>query len=104
MYAIIHTGGKQYKVAPGDTIRIEKLNGSVGDTVKFQDVLLAANGDKVTIGKPTIDGATVLGKIVSQGKNKKIIDVVFRRRKNSMKTKGHRQPYTGVQITGIEGT
>ena len=104
MYAIIQTGGKQYKVAPGDTIRIEKLNGAVGDTVKFQDVLLAANGDKVSVGKPTISGASVTGKIVAQDKNKKIVDVVFRRRKHSMKTKGHRQPYTGVEITGIEGT
>ena len=103
MYAIIQTGGKQYKVAPGDTIRIEKLDGSVGDTVKFQDVLFTADGDKVNVGKPTIGGALVVGKIVAQGKNKKIIDVTFRRRKNSMKTKGHRQPYTGVEITGIEG-
>ena len=103
MYAIIHAGGRQYKVAAGDTIRIEKLNGSVGDTVKFQDVLFTANGDKVTMGKPTISGALVTGKIVEQGKNKKIIDVTFRRRKHSSKTKGHRQPYTGVQITGIEG-
>ena len=102
-YAIIQTGGKQYKVASGDTIRIEKLDGSVGDTVKFQDVLFTANGDKVSMGKPTISGATVTGKIVAQGKNKKIIDVTFRRRKHSSKTKGHRQPYTAVEITGIEG-
>ena len=103
MYAIIQTGGKQYKVAQGDTIRIEKLNGEVGDTVKFQDVLFTANGDKVSVGKPTIDGAIVTGKIVEHGKNKKVIGVYFRRRKHSTKTKGHRQTYTGVQITGIEG-
>jgi large subunit ribosomal protein L21 len=103
MYAIIQTGGKQYKVAQGDTIRIEKLDGAVGDTVKFQDVLFTANGDKVSVGKPTINGAIVVGKIVAQGKNKKIIDVTFRRKKHSSKTKGHRQKYTGVQITGIEG-
>ena len=103
MYAIIQTGGKQYKVTPGDTIRIEKLNGNVGDTVKLQDVLLVANGDKVQVGKPIVSGAAVVGKIVAQDKAKKIIDVVFRRRKHSLKTKGHRQPYTGVQITSIEG-
>lgn len=103
MYAIIQTGGKQYKVAPGDTIRIEKLNGAVGDTVKLQDVLFVANGDKIQIGKPVVSGAAVVGKIVAQDKAKKIIDVTFRRRKHSIKTKGHRQPYTGVQITSIEG-
>ena len=103
MYAIIQTGGKQYKVAPGDTIRIEKLNGNVGDTVKLQDVLFVANGDKVQVGKPVVSGAAVVGKIVAQDKAKKIVDVVFRRRKHSIKTKGHRQPYTGVQITSIEG-
>ncbi len=103
MYAIIQTGGKQYKVAPGDTIRIEKLAGEVGDTVKFQDVLFTADGDKVSMGKPTINGAIVTAKIVAHGKNKKIIDVTFRRRKHSSKTKGHRQKYTGVEILGIEG-
>lgn len=103
MYAIIHSGGKQYKVAPGDTVRIEKLDAHVGDTVKIQDVLLIADGDKVTLGKPVISGAEVTGTVVAQDKNKKVVGVVFRRRKNSMKTKGHRQPYTAVKISGITG-
>ena len=103
MYAIVHTGGKQYKVAPGDTVRIEKLVGHVGDTVKLQDVLLIADGDKVNVGKPTISGAEVTGTIVEQDKERKIVDVFYRRRKASMKTKGHRQPYTAVKISGITG-
>lgn len=103
MYAIIHSGGKQYKVAPGETVKIEKLEAHVGDTVKIQDVLLIADGDKITIGKPTINGALVTGTVIEQGKHKKIVDVVFRRRKNSMKTKGHRQPFTAIKISGITG-
>ena len=101
MYAIVHSGGKQYKVSAGDTVRIEKLTGNVGDNVKLQDVLLIAEGDKVTIGKPVVDGAYVSGTIVEQGRGKKIVDVVFRRRKNSLKTKGHRQHFTAVKITEI---
>lgn len=103
MYAIVHSGGKQYKVSAGDTVRIEKLTGNVGDNVKLQDVLLIADGDKVTIGKPVVDGAAVVGTIVAQARAKKIVDVVFRRRKHSLKTKGHRQHYTAVKITEIKG-
>ncbi len=101
MYAIIHSGGKQYRVAAGETVRIEKLDGHVGDSVTLQDVLLIADGDKVQIGRPLVPGAVVTGTIVAQDKAKKILDVTFRRRKASSKSKGHRQPYTGVQITGI---
>jgi large subunit ribosomal protein L21 len=101
MYAIIQQGGKQYKVAPGETVRIEKVDGNVGDTVKLQDVLMVADGDKVQIGKPVLSGVIVTGTILEQDKNKKIVDVVFRRRKASMKTKGHRQPYTALKITEI---
>lgn len=104
MYAIIHSGGKQYRVAAGETIRVEKLDANVGDDVRFQDVLLVADGDKVQIGKPTVGGAEVVGTVVAQDKSKKVLDVTFRRRKNSMKTKGHRQPFTGVKITGIKAS
>ena len=103
MYAIIHAGGKQYRVAPGETVRIEKVEGNPGDTVKLQDVLLVADGDKVRVGSPTVAGVTVSGTIVAQDRAPKIIDVVFRRRKASLKTKGHRQWYTGVKITEITG-
>jgi large subunit ribosomal protein L21 len=103
MYAIIQTGGKQYKVAAGETVRIEKLAGEIGDNVKLHDVLLIAEGDKIQIGKPVLDGAFVGGTIVDQGKEKKVVDVTFRRRKNSMKTKGHRQPFTAVKINEIKG-
>ena len=103
MYAIIAAGGKQYKVAPGDTVRIEKLEAQVGDTVRLQDVLLIADGDKINIGKPTIKGAEVTGTVIAQDKSKKVVDVTFRRRKASMRTKGHRQPYTALKISGITG-
>ena len=103
MYAIVHSGGKQYKVSAGDTVRIEKLTGNVGDNVKIQDVLLLADGDKVQIGKPVVEGAYVSGTIVQQDRARKIVDVVFRRRKHSIKTKGHRQYFTAVKITEIKG-
>ena len=101
MYAIIQAGGKQYRVAPGETVRIEKVDGNVGDTIKLQDVLLVADGDKVTLGKPTVANAIVSGTILEQDKGPKIVDVVFRRRKASRKKKGHRQPYTAVKINEI---
>lgn len=104
MYAIIQSGGKQYKVAAGDTIRVEKLVGNVGDSVKVQDVLLIADGDKLSVGKPVVSGASVSGTIVAQDRSKKVIDLIFRRRKNSMKKKGHRQYYTAVKINSISGS
>jgi large subunit ribosomal protein L21 len=100
MYAVIKTGGKQYKVAQGDKIRVEKLAGSVGDTVTFDQVLLLG-GDALKIGMPLVAGAKVQAKVIAQDRAKKIIVFKFRRRKNYRRKNGHRQPYTALEITGI---
>ncbi len=101
MYAIIRTGGKQYQVAAGDQLRVEKLVGEVGDTVEIDDVLLVADGDDVKIGQPVVAGAKVSAQIVEQGKDKKIIILKKKRRKGYKLRKGHRQPYTALQIKEI---
>ncbi len=101
MYAIIRTGGKQYQVAAGDQLRVEKLAGEVGDTVEIDDVLLVADGDDVKIGQPVVDGAKVTAQIVEQGKDKKIIVFKKKRRKGYKVKKGHRQPYTALAIKEI---
>lgn len=103
MYAVILTGGKQYRVAAGDTLKLEKLPAEAGATIDFDKVLMVADGEKVTVGKPYIDGAKVNATVVSQGRGEKIRIIKFRRRKNSMRTQGHRQYLTEVQITGISG-
>ncbi len=100
MYAVFITGGKQYRVAQGDKLRVEKLPGSVGDAVAFSEVLLIG-GDAVKIGKPMVAGAKVEAKIVAQDRAKKIIVFKFRRRKNYRRKNGHRQPFTALEITGI---
>lgn len=102
MYAVIQTGGKQYRVAEGDTVRVEKLVGDVGDTVTFDHVLLVG-GDAVKIGKPHVAGAKVEAKIVAQARAPKIIIFKFRRRKNYRRKTGHRQPLTALHITSIKG-
>ena len=101
MYAIIRTGGKQYQVAAGDQLRVEKLGGEVGDTVEIDDVLLVADGDDVKIGQPVVDGVKVSAQIVEQGKDKKIIVFKKKRRKGYKLRKGHRQPYTALLIKEI---
>lgn len=98
MYAIFVTGGKQYRAAEGDTIYVEKLDGEAGQTVVFDQVLLA--GDKV--GTPLVDGAKVTGTIEKQGRGKKIIVFKYKAKKNYHKKQGHRQPYTKVVINTIE--
>ena len=103
MYAVIKTGGKQYRVAQGDKLRIEKLPGNVGDSVSFGDVLLVGEGENLKIGAPTLAGAKVVAKITAQDRDKKIIIFKFRRRKNYHRKNGHRQPFTAVEITGING-
>lgn len=103
MYAVIKTGGKQYRVAQGDSLRVEKLAGNVGDTISLDEVLLVGEGDAVKIGKPTVAGAKVEAKIVAQDRAKKIIVFKFRRRKNYRRKAGHRQPFTALQITTIKG-
>src|SRR5438552_452545 len=102
MYAVIKTGGKQYRVAAGDKLRVEKLPGNPGDIVMFDQVLLVG-GDTLKLGKPLVGGAKVEAKIVAQDRGKKIIVFKFRRRKNYRRKNGHRQPYTALEITGIQG-
>ena len=103
MYAVIKTGGKQYRVAQGDKLRVEKLPGNVGDTVTLGEVLLVGAGDGVKVGAPLVGGAKVEAKIVGQDKAPKIIIFKFRRRKNYRRKSGHRQPFTALEITGIAG-
>ncbi len=100
MYAVIKTGGKQYRVAQGDKLRVEKLIGDVGTTVTFSDILFVG-GDSITIGTPHVAGATVEAKIVAQDRDKKIIVFKFRRRKNYRRKNGHRQPFTALEITNV---
>ncbi len=101
MYAVIVTGGKQYKVSEGDTLFIEKLDVEEGTEVTFDNVLLTGEGDDVTIGAPTVEGATVTAKVVKNGKAKKIYVFKMKRKKNERKKRGHRQPYTKVEIVKI---
>ena len=99
MYAIIATGGKQYRVSEGDTIYIEKLDNEVGDIVTFPVLMLS--GDSVEVGNPYVDGASVTGKIVRHGKGEKIHILKYKSKKNYRRKAGHRQPFTQVEITGI---
>jgi len=103
MYAVVSTGGKQYKVSEGDVLRVEKLPGEVGDTVSFDEVLLFSDGENVTVGQPVVDEVAVKGRIVEQGKAKKILVFKYKRRKRYRRKQGHRQPYTAVKIDSIEG-
>jgi large subunit ribosomal protein L21 len=100
MYAVVKTGGKQYKVSTGDMLKVEKLEGSVGDTIELNEVLMVG-GEKVAIGTPLVASASVIGKIVEQGKDKKILVFKSKRRKNSRKLNGHRQPRTILKIEKI---
>ncbi len=101
MYAVIKTGGKQYKVSEGDLVKVEKLTGAVGDTVELNEVLMVG-GEEVRIGTPLLPGARVVARIVEQDKDKKILVFHSKRRKGYRKTYGHRQPITRLKITGIE--
>jgi large subunit ribosomal protein L21 len=100
MYAVFKTGGKQYRVAAGDKLRVEKLPGNAGDAVTFDQVLLVS-GESLTLGKPLVGGAKVEAKIVTQGLGKKLIVFKFRRRKNYRRKNGHRQPFTALEIVNI---
>ncbi len=102
MYAIIKTGGKQYKVAEGDEIFVEKLDGAEGDEVTFGEVLAVVDGDKTTVGRPMVEGAKVVGKIAAQGKAKKILVFKYKAKSNYRRRQGHRQPFTKVSIEKIE--
>lgn len=101
MYAIIETGGKQYKVSEGDVVFIEKLEAAEGEAVTFDKVLVVADGENVTIGTPVVAGATVSAKVEKQGKAKKIYVFKMKRKKNYRRKKGHRQPFTKVTIEKI---
>lgn len=104
MYAVIATGGKQYKVTQGDILKIEKLaEAEAGKSVNFEQVLMVADGDKIKLGKPYLDGAKVSAEVVSEGRGKKVEILKFKRRKQHMKKQGHRQAFTEVKITDIKG-
>lgn len=103
MYAVVRTGGKQYKVKEGDIIRVEKLAGDLGETVELNEVLLIANAQETKIGQPVVPDAKVIGNIVNQGKDKKVIIFKAKRRKSSRKKQGHRQMFTSVKINKIIG-
>lgn len=101
MYAVIVTGGKQYRVQEGDEFRIEKLDGQVGDNVVFDEVLVVSDDNGVKVGKPVIEGAKVEAEILDNGKAKKVIAFKYKPKKGYRKKKGHRQPFTKVRINSI---
>ena len=103
MYAVFRTGGKQYRVSPGDRLRVERLNAEVGDVIDFDEVLLVGDGTDIRVGKPLVPGGKVQGKVLAQGRSKKIEIIKFKRRAHYRRTAGHRQPYTEVKITSISG-
>ncbi|MFT2110313.1 50S ribosomal protein L21 [Marinomonas sp. 2405UD68-3] len=102
MFAVIKTGGKQYRVKEGQVLKIEKLDVEAGNSVDFNDVLLVSNGDDVKIGAPVVDGALVTAEVVAHGRGDKVKIIKFRRRKHSMTRMGHRQWFTEVKITAIK--
>jgi len=102
MYAIIQTGGKQYKVSPGDELRVEKLDGNPGDFITFDQILMVVDKDNIKLGKPYLEDSKVKARIIRHGKDRKIIVFKYKRRKNYKRKKGHRQHYTLVRIEEIE--
>lgn len=102
MYAIVNTGGKQYKIRQGDILRIEKISGELGSPVSFDRVLMFSDGENIRIGQPVLDNVAVNGHIVEQGKSKKIIVFKYKRRKRYRRKQGHRQQYTAIKIDSIE--
>jgi len=104
VYAIVQTGGKQYKVAEGDILKVEKLDGQAGAQVVLDQVLLVKDDDgNVKVGKPVVENARITAQVIEQGKGKKIIVYKYKRRKNERKKQGHRQAYTKIKIEKIEG-
>lgn len=103
MYAVVVTGGKQYRVMQGEVLRVEKLDIEAGNSVDFEDVLLIGDGENITVGAPLIGGAKVSATVKGHGRHDKVRIVKFRRRKHHRKQAGHRQHYTEIQITGIAG-
>lgn len=103
MYAVIVTGGRQFRVMQGDVLRVEKLDADVDNAVKFEQVLMIGDGEGITLGAPHVDGASVAAKVRAHGRADKVRIVKFRRRKHHRKQMGHRQHYTEIEITGIAG-
>jgi large subunit ribosomal protein L21 len=101
VYAIVRSGGKQYKISPGDTIRVEKIVGRAGDTVEMKDVLLYADGEEILTGTPVLSNVTVVGQILGQRRAKKVVIFKMKRRKGYSKKTGHRQSYTTLRIKEI---
>ena len=101
MYAIVQSGGKQYKVAPGDVVRVERLEAEVGDKVELTQVLLVQDQDRLLVGKPVVEQAKVLAEVNQQARSRKIVVFKKKRRKNYRRTKGHRQSFTQLKITEI---
>lgn len=101
MFAIVEIGGKQYRVSPGDKLRVEKLEAAEGDSVNFDKVLLTADGEKVAIGSPYISGAVVEGKVAKQARNRKIIVFKYSSKTRYRKKKGHRQYFTEIEVVSI---
>ena len=101
MYAVIKTGGKQYRVQQGDVIFVEKLNAQADEAATFDEVLLVGDADQSKVGTPVVEGAKVEGKVLAQVKGKKIVVYKYKAKKNERKKQGHRQPYTKVEITAI---
>lgn len=102
MYAVVRTGGKQYRVAPGDTVEVEKLEGAVGDTIVLDDVLLVANEDSITVGQPQVEGAKVSARISGQYRGNKILVFRYRPKKRIRVRRGHRQYLTRLEIESID--
>ncbi|MDV6320486.1 50S ribosomal protein L21 [Chromohalobacter sp. HP20-39] len=101
MYAVIKSGGKQYRVQEGQTLKLEKLEVATGDTLELDQVLLVADDNDVKVGAPLVEGAKVTAEVVSHGRGEKVRIIKFRRRKHQMRRQGHRQWFTEVKITGI---
>lgn len=102
MYAVVKTGGKQYRVVSGERVVVEKLVGEVGAEIRLDEVLMVGEGDNVRVGAPTVAGAAVTAKVLSQGLGDKVRIFKMRRRKHYRKSQGHRQPFTELQITAIQ--
>ena len=101
MFAVFESGGKQHRVVEGEVVRLERLEGEPGDEIVFDRVLMIAEGDDIAIGEPLIAGGQVTGEVLTQGRGRKIRVIKFKRRKNYLRRKGHRQAYTDVRITAI---
>ena len=102
MFAVLKTGGKQYRVSPGNTIKVEKIEAEAGSEVIFDEILMTVDGENMNLGKPLIKGAKVTGKVLDQGRSKKLIVFKFKSKTRQRTKKGHRQPFTEVEITAIK--